>query len=587
MTRRLDLDKSIYQNWHDANQENWDIPAIEYFGNQMTFAETDQGIDHYARSFRELQQNPESSVTFCVPTLPSMLMNFYALNKLGIRANFISDTLLIAGGPRYLDRANTETLIVLDKFYPSVAEAIARTSVKNVIVTSFSDNIENIPSQLPDKLKYVLGTSGVEAIKSHAIPGKEYFSMDDLLDISRGRQDFVESVYEAGKTSTILYTGGSTGLPKGIEKTDAEFVAMGNIYLDPASNLNLKAGERNGIFIPPNHPTSLVNSTIAQWFLGTTNVLQPIYNKLTFPTDVYGLNLDIAVAAPSHYAMFPESNLPDGSLRGFRLPICGGEAVNENSYNEINRALKRLGTPNPLTVAYGMSEVGPLTIMTVGRRTGKPVPGAEARLIGLDGNEIIGPGRGKLEVKAPTTHMKQYFEEPELTKKFWTVDGYAKTGDIAMRNADEEYDILGRGNDSFVDTNGETHYLFEIENFVYKNKFILEAEVVKLVVNSGSLEIPVVHLVTKGDASESGAEIIKQLHDACLTGLPYEERPYGYRLVNKFDTNPISQKRDYQSLKLVRDGFYNYDKQGLYSISFPEDDTLRKQYVDDSDIVVY
>lgn len=569
---RFDTNKSIYQNWHGANQLNWNVPAIEYFSNQWTFEETDQEIDRYARSLSELRQDPESSVTFCTPTLPSTKFGFFALNKLGIRANFISDAVLPTDASRYLDRTKTETLVVFDQFYSGVAREIAKTGVKNIVVVSLSDNVGNIPSYLPDRLKYALSTSGVGEIKKQAIPGKEYFSLDELVGIGSGKQRPVESVYKPGETSVILYTGGSTGIPKGVEKTDADIVAMGNVYADPVLGLNLQPGERNGIFIPPNHPTSLINSTISQWLFGTTNVLQPVYNKLTFPEDIYNLRLNIAVAAPSHYATFPNSGLPDGALSFFRLPMCGGEAVNEYLYYEINQSLERLGVQNPLTVAYGMSEVGPLVIMIVGHRTGKPVLGAKARLIGLDGKEIIGPGRGLLEVSAPETHMKGYFQESGLTRKFWTVDipPYARTGDFAERDENGYYDVLGRGSDYYTGADGEIHYLFDIERFVYKNKNVLEAEAVKLVLSDCS-EVPVVFLVLKGDIKESEAEVIKQVHDMCQGELSPEERPVGYYLLHEFGTNPISTKRDYQSLSKVREGYYNHDGYRFRKISFPEE----------------
>jgi len=555
------------------------MPAIEYFGNQTTFSETNKKIDLYARSFKELQKDPESSVTFCTPTLPSTKFFFYALNKLGIRANFVSDTILPSDGTRYLDETKTEILVVFDQFYPKLAEAIARTSVKNILIVSLSDCIETIPEHFPDKLKYALSANGAEAIKNKAIPGKEYFSLEDYTKISNGKNYPVDSVCSSDKTAVILYTGGSTGIPKGVEKTNAEFVAMGNIYDDPELGLNVKAGERNGIFIPPNHPTSLVNSMVAQWFFGTTNVLQPIYNRFTFPYDIFNLKLNIAVAAPSHYFTFPNTDLPDGALKGFRLPMCGGEAVNERLYDKVNSALKRLGAQNPLTVAYGMSEIGPLAIMTVGRRAGKPVPGADMRLIGIDGNEIIGPGRGKGEIRNPGLHMKGYYKEPELTKEFWTVDGYAITLDIFDRDKGGYYDAKGRAEDYFTDASGEIHYMFDIENFLSVNESVLEVEIQKLVIDRGSIEIPVAHLVLDNNAGKNEAEIIRELSEMCEKGLQKEKRPLGYRIHHEFGTNPISTKRDYQALALIRDGYYNNDSNGLFEISFPENSPPEKRYI--------
>ncbi|MCL1929931.1 acyl--CoA ligase [Candidatus Saccharibacteria bacterium] len=593
MREVLDLDKSLYQNWRDVNRDHWDdsdIPAIDYFGNQMTFAEADAEMDRYARAFKNLQTDQDSSVTFCVPTVPSTMNGLYGLNKAGIQANFVGDTMLADDGPTYLDRPNAETVVVLDAFYPRVAEQIARTSVKNLVIVSFADNVVDVPPQLPDQLKRVLDPedhSAMKAIKSRAMPGIELFSISDLLGGGASQSDCLEAVYQPDRTSVLLYTGGSTGTPKGIEKTDRELVAMGEVYDDPALGLNLQPGERNGIFIPGNHPTGLVNSAIAQWFFGTTQVPQPFYNRLTFPDDVYGLNLNIAVAAPSHFAMFPQANLPDGALRNLRLAICGGEPVSPELFENINRAMvDRFGAQNPLTVCYGMSELGPLTHMTLGHRTYRPVPGVKSRLIDSEGKEVIGAGSGKLEVSAPKTQMKGYFKQPELVQESQTADGYWKTGDYAKRDTDGYEEVLGRANDSFADANGEIHYLFSIEQFIDKDPAVLEVEAQALTV-SGGQQLPAAYLALKDGDNEFRADVIKRLHDKCLE-LPPEERPVGYYLLHKFGTNPVSHKREYQSLPSIRSGYYNYDEAGqLYEVSFPEYGDPIKQPIDAGDIIVH
>lgn len=203
-------------------------------------------------------------------------------------------------------------------------EAIADLAIKNIIITSLSDNIENISEKYPDQLKYILSQNGVDGIKNNlAITGKNYYGLGEFLDAIKNDDTKVESVYDDPEhTGVILYTGGSTGIPKGVEKRDREFIAMANKYPDIPIELN--PGDRNGVFIPPNHPTAFVHSMVVPSFYGTTQVLQPIYNKETFVNDIYNLNLKIAVAAPSHYATFPFSTPPDNSLTilNIHLPVA-------------------------------------------------------------------------------------------------------------------------------------------------------------------------------------------------------------------------------------------------------------------------
>ncbi len=233
--------------------------------------------------------------------------------------------------------------------------------------------------------------------------------------------------------------------------------------------------------------------------------------------------------------------------------------------------------PNPLIVCYGMSEIGPAIAMGIGDSTlvnkvGKLLPGVKARRR-KDNGQLAGVNeRGLLEVdvSGAKTAMKGYFQKPELTEEFWTEDWYAKTGDVAIRDEDGNYEVLGRGKDYFIDENGSKHYLFDIENFVYKDESVLEAEAVKLFVKDQKLQIPVIHIVLKDRAKENAENILKRITENAEKSLNQAERPLGYRFIDAFGTNPISTKRDYLTLAAIRDGYYTVKDGQICEIEFPE-----------------
>ena len=75
--------------------------------------------------------------------------------------------------------------------------------------------------------------------------------------------------------------------------------------------------------------------------------------------------------------------------------------------------------------------------------------------------------RGNLEVKTPC-RMKGYFKQPDLTAEFFTDDGFAITGDIAIRDENGYYDVLGRASDSILASDGSKVFLFDIEEMIYE-----------------------------------------------------------------------------------------------------------------------
>jgi long-chain acyl-CoA synthetase len=586
-THRFNTNQSIYQAWSSANQSHATISAIEYFGNSISYAEMEVEIDRYARAFKALGDIERGSadelgktVGFCVPTLPSTILGFFALNKIGVTACFISKELLKFGGYQQFVDSNTETLVVFDQFYPEIAKSLAKTNVKNVIIVSLSDDCPIIPEGIPDRLRFALSMNGADAIKK-SVGSDTYYSLAAFLELGDCDNQAIESYYDNSgeKTAVILYTGGSTGVPKGVEKRDREFIAMANRH-ESLDNLDMIAGTRNGIFIPPNHPTGFVQSILLPMFYGATQVLQPIYNKETFVSDISRLKLDLAVAAPSHYATFLHNNLPDNALSHYKYPFSGGECVTPELAQSINKELIRLGVKYPLIISYGLSEVGPAAIFTVGdtalgNKSGKPLPGVKARIVDQEGNELGDNQRGLLEIYAPETHMKGYRNMPELTKDLWTKDGYAKTDDIAIRDENGDYEVFGRATDCFTDASGKSHYLFDIENFIYKDDRVAEAESVALTV--GKQEYPVAFIVLKQNTTDAPSEIIKRIYASAHRSLPPQEVPMGMMMLDKFETNAVSTKRDYASLKLIREGYYYADEEGtLFEVEFTADGIRRK-----------
>lgn len=233
----------------------------------------------------------------------------------------------------------------------------------------------------------------------------------------------------------------------------------------------------------------------------------------------------------------------------------------------MNQSLTRLGFKNPLIVGYGMSEIGPMTMLSVGdknlrNKVGKLLPNVRARILDKDGNEVGFDRRGKLEIYSPDTSMKGYLHQPELTKSFWTEDGYAKTQDIAPVDKDGNYTVYGRANDIFTDKNGKEHYLFDIENFLYEDPAVAEAEAVVLDIKDKNGEnIPVAHIVLKSDIPASEAEnIVERIYEKMKAREDDFPLPRGIAVLEKFGTNPISTKRDYAALKKMYDGYYAPEK---------------------------
>ena len=575
---KLDVNQSIYQAWKENNKEYWDTFAIDYFGNQFSYRQMDEMIDDYCRAFHALGLTSKSTIAFCSLSLVSTLVGFLAANKMGIRTTFIAAALLVANPIGTINAPEVEAIFVLDKFLPVVAETLSHTTIKHIIVTSVADNIENIPEVLPEQIKFALSNSGFDMVAKDSPVADKLIKLSDFVAKGQETDTAVREIHTPNETAFIMYSSGSTGMPKGIERTNEATINMINTVSAPELNRGDIRGFRNGVFVPPIASTVIVHILIEPLVLGAVAVLNPFFDKNNFPYDIYRFGINYIVGAPSWFTMFQKAELPPNALKGLFFAFYAGEPISYELAKGISETFQKLGAPRPAIPCYGMSEIGPATTMDIRddlqlvNRVGRFLPGVKARILDEDGKEVKVGERGFLEVNVDGigTAMKGYFQAPEKTDEFWTEDHYARTGDIATVDKDGIYDIVGRGKDSFFDKAGVRHFMFDIEGFIYHDDAVMEAEVTRLLIDDGETQIPVAHIVLETDQKGNVTEVLKRIVKNATKELPKEERPAGYRFISSFILNPVSLKRDYLILESIRTGYYNIDSDGkIYEVDFP------------------
>ena len=571
--------KTIIDNIEDRSQNNLNIPAFESLGgSSIDYRTFFKMINVYAKAFSEIGIQNGDMVTICSAGTLDTMLNFSALNRIGATVQFVNHNYLKANAKKYIDDTNTKLLICMDRFYPLLKEELENTNIKKILLSSLSEYSSFL-------YKIIIRRKRIK--KENMIPNVEYIELPDFIKKGQNSNIKIKRIpYEKDKPAVIAYTSGTTGEPKGIVHTNDSINNMISIYA-MTNGFGPGRGDRNLVLIPPMYLTSFVHSLFGTMILGPTNILQPIYDPTTLGKNLKKYEPKTVIASKAHYINLQNSNLKKGSLSFLQYPYCGGEAFSKTTAIKINKILEYYGIP-PMILGYGQSEFGTMTmfnsdIPTRTNESGILIPEVEAKILDLKTNEPVQRGqRGELYIKTPAV-MKEYLNNPKATSQFFVTDEFGerwgKTGDIAAiigeYNNNDVYEVFGRKSDSFINSKGKIVYLFDIENKLEEIKIIKEAEVISQEIDGENVPIAHIILNEKMNIDDKSAIIYinKKLHQH-FSDPNYI--PYAYKIRKKFETSPLSGKRDYNILKFELTDFYKINKNNEIEIVDLKSKTKKK-----------
>ncbi len=313
----------------------------------------------------------------------------------------------------------------------------------------------------------------------------------------------------------IYYTSGSTADPKGVQHTDQTLIAGG---WGLARALDMGPDDVGSIAFPFAHiagPDYLVTmlsigfpAVLVEAF-SAPDVL-PIFRK--HGATMVGGSTAFYVAYLAEQRKTPD----DPILPSLRVMTGGGAAKPPEIHYEVRDEIGGRGVVH----GYGMTEVPMIsngsphdTDEQLANTDGKPVEGAQVRIVSLDGR-VAGPDEeGEVRVKGPMVFHG--YTDPALNADAFDQEGYFRTGDLGRLRADGHLSLSGRLKDVIV-RKGENISAKEIEDLLYTHPKVIEVAVVGLPdPERGELVCAVVQLADDADGLEL-AEIAAFCRDAGL-----------------------------------------------------------------------
>lgn len=298
----------------------------------------------------------------------------------------------------------------------------------------------------------------------------------------------------SGLPLLLVYTSGTTGVPKGAVHTQAALLANARAS---AWAHDFAPGDKVLSTLPMFHVGGLCIQTLPALLAGVEVVLHPRFDPTAWLEEMTTSRPTLSLLVPATMrAVFEHPRWADTSLACLRGIMTGSSTV-PIAYLET---LHARGVP--VGQVYGTTETGPVSVVLrlpdamarVGA-SGWPHPEAQVKLVDTQGQEV-GPGEtGEVCIRA-TNLMRGYWSADGKTH-IGLQDGWFHSGDLGQRAADGCITIVGRSKDMVI-SGGENIYPAEIENQLVTLPGVLECAVVG-VADERWGEVPVAVLVRTGD----------------------------------------------------------------------------------------
>jgi long-chain acyl-CoA synthetase len=445
--------------------------ALAFLNSRISYRDFKDQVDRLATALAALGVDRESPVAIQLPNLPQFVIAYYAIQALGAVAVPTNPTYTPREIEHQWNDAGCLVAVVADFIYAHRVRSIRdRLPVRQYVVASVPEYLR-FPLNLLAPLKLRRQTPPAVA-KVAPENGVHFFRR--LIQATEPRPPRVTP--GMGDLSTLIYTGGTTGVSKGAALTHANLSY--NLQQMRAWFSRADEGlEAVLCALPLFHSYGLTVSMNLSVGLAATNVLIP--NPRDIPHIVKSVVRHRISIFPAVPAMFQAiCNYPN--VR--RLDLSSIKICNSGSAPLSVDVLARFEelTGGKISEGFGLTETSPVTHCNplYGTRKvgsiGVPLPDTEAKVVDAEtGSKDRPPNEvGELIIRGPQV-MRGYWKKPEETARMIR-DGWLYTGDLCRMDEDGYCFIVGRKKDMIL-CSGFNVYPDEIDRVLMGHPAILEA----------------------------------------------------------------------------------------------------------------
>jgi long-chain acyl-CoA synthetase len=446
-----------------------DNDALFFMGKKIKYGELEQLVNRFARALLDLKVKKGDRVAVILPNIPQVVVANYAVMKIG--------AVVVLNNPLNTEReleyqlsdSGATVLVTLDLMLPKVLNVIDKTSIRTIVNCHINDYLGTPLKQLFPLLK--------KEMYRKAEPREGLYEFLDLVNKYPGEPLEDQSVWE--DLAALLYTGGTTGVSKGVMLTHSNICS--SIQMTKAFALpETQPGEKVlGIF-PFFHVAGFTQIQGFSLWHGLTLALIPRPMPEAIVSAIKKFKPNYLPGVPTIWvALLNNEVFCKMDLSFVKGYISGAAPL---SLDTINK-LQKLSNVDIIT-GLGLTETAGLVTCTPwgGKLVkpgtiGLPMPNTEVKIVDVEtGTKDLKQGEiGEILIKGPSV-MRGYYNRPEETE-IALKDGWVYTGDIGYFDEDNYLFIVDRKKDLII-SGGYNVYPLEVDEILFQHPKILEACVI-------------------------------------------------------------------------------------------------------------
>lgn len=483
--------------------------AYDFLGYTSTYKQFGAEIDRCADALAALGLKQGDRITISMPTTPQGIICFYAANKLGAVAAMIHPLSASKEIEFYLNASKSRFALTLDAFYGKFADLKDRTPLEILII-----------ARIPD---YLTGLKkiGFKLTKGRKIPP---VPNDPLV---RRWSDLMKNIHppaakarmNTDELAVILFSGGTTGIPKGIMLSSMNFISEG-MQVSAIGKLS----EKDSILaiLPIFHGFGLGVCVNACFMGGAKSILVPQFTPETVAGLIRTRKPNFIIGVPTLFeALCRNPVFQKADLSCLKAAFSGADTLPKTVKERFDELVKNRGGSCRLLEGYGLTEAVTAIMVTPFDEyreggVGVPFPDMLAKIVTPGTTEEAPVGReGEICLQGPAV-MLGYLDNPEETDQTLKKHGDGKiwlhTGDIGTMDEDGFFYFKLRIK-RMIKSSGMNVYPRQVEDVLYTHPAVREACIIGVPDEAQITRVK--GFVVLQEPSKAGPEMEKNLIAYC------------------------------------------------------------------------